>query len=236
MKVGQGIETKRASWSFDGKVSRTFDEHVLKSVPLYEEGHELICHLSDFFLSGESTVYELGCSTGTLIHKLAEFQKHRSGINWIGIDSSKEMAASAREHCRGVAGIEIVCDDILNVDLQKSDMIVAYYTMQFVPENRRQELFNRIYESLNWGGAFLLFEKVGAPDARFQEMMGTLYREFKSRNGFSADEILNKELSLKGVLRPFSTEGNHGLLQRAGFVDFMTVMKYVCFEGFLAIK
>jgi len=26
------------------------------------------------------------------------------------------------------------------------------------------------------------------------------------------------------------------LLKRAGFSDIMTIMKYVCFEGFLAIK
>jgi tRNA (cmo5U34)-methyltransferase len=41
---------------------------------------------------------------------------------------------------------------------------------------------------------------------------------------------------LKGVLEPFSTQGNTDLLRRAGFVDLMTVMKYVCFEGYLAIK
>jgi tRNA (cmo5U34)-methyltransferase len=26
------------------------------------------------------------------------------------------------------------------------------------------------------------------------------------------------------------------MLKRAGFVDVMSIMKYVCFEGFLAIK
>ena len=47
---------------------------------------------------------------------------------------------------------------------------------------------------------------------------------------------LAKARSLKGVLEPFSREGNLGLMQRAGFVDIMSVFKYVCFEGFLAIK
>ena len=49
-------------------------------------------------------------------------------------------------------------------------------------------------------------------------------------------EIINKSRSLKGVLEPFSTEGNLGLLRRAGFQDIMTVFKYVPFEGFLVIK
>ena len=38
------------------------------------------------------------------------------------------------------------------------------------------------------------------------------------------------------MLEPFSTNGNIEMLQRAGFKDIMSVMKWVCFEGFLAIK
>jgi tRNA (cmo5U34)-methyltransferase len=113
---------------------------------------------------------------------------------------------------------------------------VSYYTVQFVHPRQRQELIDRIYERLNWGGAFLLFEKVRGPDARFQDIFVSLYNDFKAANGFSSDEILNKTSSLKGVLEPFSTEGNLGLLRRAGFTDIATVMKYICFEGFLAIK
>ena len=66
--------------------------------------------------------------------------------------------------------------------------------------------------------------------------MTTIYAETKLERGFSAEEIINKTLSLKGVLEPFSTQGNMDLLRRAGFEDIMTVMKNVCFEGFLAIK
>lgn len=36
--------------------------------------------------------------------------------------------------------------------------------------------------------------------------------------------------------KPFSPQGNIDLLKRAGFVDILTVMKYLCFEGFLSIK
>jgi tRNA (cmo5U34)-methyltransferase len=54
--------------------------------------------------------------------------------------------------------------------------------------------------------------------------------------GFDVTEVLNKQRSLKGVLEPFSTQGNLDLFKRARFVDIMTILKYVCFEGFLAIK
>ncbi len=48
--------------------------------------------------------------------------------------------------------------------------------------------------------------------------------------------MVNKTRSLKGVLEPFSTRGNVELMERAGFVDIMTISKWVSFEGFLAIK
>jgi tRNA (cmo5U34)-methyltransferase len=41
---------------------------------------------------------------------------------------------------------------------------------------------------------------------------------------------------LKGVLEPFSTQGKLDMLKRAGFENMTSIMKYICFEGFIAIK
>jgi tRNA (cmo5U34)-methyltransferase len=236
MSVGNGIEAANAQWSFAGDVPSTFVDHIRQSVPLYDEGHALICQLSDFFCAKNSTCYELGASTGELLRKLAQHQRGKPDIRWVGIDIEPAMIKAAREHCRDTPNIDLRCDDIRLFNYDQADLIVSYYCMQFVPVRDRQALFNRVYEALNWGGAFILFEKVRGPDARFQDILTSLYADFKAKNGFSADEILAKTRSLKGVLEPFSTEGNLGLLRRAGFVDILTVQKYVCFEGFLAIK
>ena len=67
-------------------------------------------------------------------------------------------------------------------------------------------------------------------------MLNQFYHEFKLDNGFSYEEVLNKTISLKGVLEPFSSYGNLGLLKRAGFKDIMTIMRWGCFEGIIAIK
>ena len=236
MKVGHDIETKRASWSFDGSVADTFVDHVRQSVPMYDAGHDLVCSISDYFVRDDSTCYEIGTSTGELLRKLATHHPRKPQVSWIGIDPVEPMVEKARAHCADVPNIEIICDDAVTANYEKADLFVSYYCVQFVQPRHRQELMNRIYERLHWGGAFVLFEKVRGPDARFQDMSVALYNDFKAKNGFSADEILNKTTSLKGVLEPFSTEGNLGLLRRAGFTDIMSVMKWVCFEGFLAIK
>jgi len=236
MKVGHDIETGRASWSFDGGVAETFVDHVRQSVPMYDAGHELVCSVSDYFVRDDSTCYEIGTSTGQLLRKLAEHHARKPGARFVGIDAVEPMVEKARIHCAGLPNVEVVLDDVLTFGFDKADLFVSYYCVQFVQPRHRQDLISRLYERLHWGGALLMFEKVRGPDARFQDMAVALYNDFKARNGFTADEILNKTSSLKGVLEPFSTEGNLGLLRRAGFTDIMTVMKWVSFEGFLAIK
>ncbi|KPM33417.1 Type 12 methyltransferase [Croceitalea dokdonensis DOKDO 023] len=235
MKTGDKISTLNANWSFSGDVPKNFDNHVSKSVPLYVEGHDLICRLSDFFISDKSKCYEIGSSTGELTKKIALHNNHKE-IKVTGIEPIHEMVEVASQKCKENSNISFLTEDILNVELEKSDLIVSYYTIQFIKPRVRQLVFNKIYESLNWGGAFILFEKVRACDARFQDIMTALYTDYKLEQGYNEKEILSKTRSLKGVLEPFSTQGNLDLLKRAGFVDITSVMKYVSFEGFLAIK
>lgn len=234
-KVGDIIDAENASWHFGGKVSRHFDQHARRSIPYYESSHALTFSLSDFFLGDGTVVYDLGCATGTLLDGLAK-RHHDKSVRFIGIDAETDMTAVARQRNAGDSRIEILHADIVDFEFAPCDLIVANYTMQFVAPRWRQLLLDRLYRALNWGGALILFEKVRAPDARFQDMMTAIYNDYKLEQGYSGDEILAKARSLKGVLEPFSREGNLGLLQRAGFVDIMSVFKYVCFEGFLAIK
>ena len=49
--TGNGIEFEKGQWSFTGNVAKKFDEHVNLSIPLYNEGHDLIVSLSHFFLN-----------------------------------------------------------------------------------------------------------------------------------------------------------------------------------------
>jgi tRNA (cmo5U34)-methyltransferase len=233
--VGDDIDAGNAAWSFGGAVAEHFDEHVSRSVPLYREGHELIAQVSDFFLSAGSLCYDLGCSTGQLLLTLGDRSRNKP-VRFVGIDIEEGMVRVARRKCAQHPNIEFLNEDILDVELEAADMVVAYYTLQFIKPRSRQILFDRVYRALNWGGAFLCFEKVRAPDARFQDITTALYVDYKLGQGYDSAEVTEKTRSLKGVLEPFSTEGNLGLLRRAGFVDVMTIFMYVCFEGFLAIK
>lgn len=236
MKVGNDIEAHNADWNFGGSIPEAFAEHVRASIPFYDEGHDLVCQVSDFFCGKESVCYDIGASTGELLRKLSLQHARKPAIQWVGLDCEPAMVAKAQDTCSGLTNVTLVHDDVRQFAFERADLVVAYYTLQFIPPRDRQAVFDKIYHALHWGGAFILFEKVRGPDARFQDMLTSLYTDFKVRNGLTADEIVAKSRSLKGVLEPFSSDGNRGLLTRAGFVDIMPVFRYLSFEGIVAIK
>ena len=235
--AGDNTEIEDSNWEFSGETVINFDDHVKKSVPFYEEGHQLTCSLSKFFVKDNSIVYEIGCSTGRLSTKLSESNKNKTGVRFIGLDIEKDMVDFANKQLEKTqSNVSFENVNIVSAELEKSDLIVCYYTIQFISPSDRQEVIDKLYQSLNWGGALIMFEKVRAPDARFQDIINTLYLNYKLDQGYTGDNIVSKMMSLKGVLEPFSTQGNIDLLKRAGFSDIVSIQKYLSFEGFLGIK
>tara|TARA_B100001248_G_C27353426_1_gene442547 strand:+ start:245 stop:958 length:714 start_codon:yes stop_codon:yes gene_type:complete len=232
--VGEGISYSNSEWNFHKIDPKAFDDHLKKSVPFYSEGHELILRLSDFFLPDKSTCYELGCSNGNLINSIANKHANRN-VEFIGIDNSKKLIDEANSRKKN-KNLKFNYADLNAIKLKKSDLILSYYTIQFIQPRYRQDLIQKIYNSLNWGGCFIMFEKIRANDARFQDIWTSVYNDFKTEKGYSDKEINNKSRSLRGVLEPFSINGNLDMLRRSGFVDIEQVMTYIPFSGFLAIK
>ena len=232
--VGDNLYSKNANWKFNSAVASVFDKHVSKSVPLYNEAHSIICKMSDFFVKDNSTLIDIGSSTGTLIKKLNQRHSHKK-IKIIGVEPEKSMIVKAKQKIK-TNNVKFVNSTLEKFKFPKSDFISSIYTIQFISPSRRQTVYDKIYKNLNWGGSFFLFEKVRGPDARFQDILTATYNDYKLDQGYSHYEIAKKTISLKGVLEPFSSKANIDYLKRAGFKDIIIIFKYICFEGILTIK
>ncbi len=233
--AGDNILTDHSSWSFSGDTYKNFDTHILKSVPLYDWSHYVGLKISDFFLSDGANMVDLGSSTGTFIKKLAIKNKNKK-IRYTGYDTVENMVKSSKKNCKNIKNVNFIKLDFSKKNIIKNNFTTSFYTLQFIHPSKRLDVLKKIFKSLEWGGGFLIFEKVRAPDARFQDMMTTIYHDFKLENGFNSEEILMKSFSLKGILEPFSSSANINLIKKSGFKDVMTVFKFINFEGILAIK
>ena len=208
-----------------------------RSIPGYHEGHRLIEELSDFFIKKNSIIYDLGCSTGNLTHKIAARHADQK-VKVIGVERERSLLQAARLNVENSPepNLEYRKEDIIELELEPANLVIAYYTLQFLSLKNRKNILKRIWRCLNPGGAFLLFEKVREPNSRLQELTMLMYNDFKLQNGYSGDEIIAKSRSLKGVLEPLSSRENLKFLKDSGFRETGRIFKRLCFEGFIAIK
>jgi tRNA (cmo5U34)-methyltransferase len=62
------------------------------------------------------------------------------------------------------------------------------------------------------------------------------YYDFKSRNGYSEEEILRKREALENVLVPYRVDENFEMFRRNGFKITETFFQWYNFAGFLCVK
>ncbi len=231
--AGDGIEALPGAWSFGGQTPLAFDEHAVRSIPWYAAGHELVVDLADHLVPARGRCYELGCSTGTLTAGLAARLQSRSA-EVIGIDAEPGMIELAQRRCADLEFVRFETARVEELELEPADLVVSYYTLQFVSRRQRPPVVEGIQRALQPAGTLILFEKVVAPSARSQEIATSIYHDWKRRQGLSDGEIAAKARSLRGVLEPQTSDENDAMLLRAGFSEPVRVFRWSTWEGLIA--
>jgi len=224
-----------SKWTFRGNISNLFDNHISKSIPLYHQNFWVSLELSDYFLKDDSIVYDLGSSTGTFLKALQRRNKERKKIKYFGIDIVPEMTKYSKKNNIG-KNIKFINKDINKFKFKKSDMIFSYYTLQFIDQKFRKKILKNIYDSLNWGGAFIIAEKIIAANSKNQNKINEIYLQWKVFQGFSHKDVSLKAKSLRGVLDPNSSTTNIKMLKEIGFKNIEIISQYLNFQTILATK
>ncbi len=79
---------KTVKFEFNESVARVFDNMLERSVPFYRECQDMVVELVKGHVQPGTAVYDLGCSTGTLIKYLAQAIPKKSKVRFVGIDNS----------------------------------------------------------------------------------------------------------------------------------------------------
>jgi tRNA (cmo5U34)-methyltransferase len=227
------------SFEFNDAVASVFDDMVERSIPFYSEIHRIIIDLVNRYLPNNSTIYDLGCSTGTTIALIEKaLIKAEADGEFIGIDNSNSMIKRSEEKLNNhkVRNFTMICDDIENVELKPSDMIIMNYTLQFIAVEKRKNLLKKIFTALKPGGLFIFSEKIISSNTTVNLLLTDLYYDFKRRNGYSELEISQKREALENVLIPFSTEDQLSHLREAGFNNADVLFRWYNFASFLGVK
>lgn len=221
------------SWSFDENVTKIFDEHVRQSIPSYEMLQDLICGIAQFFIVENGVVIDVGCSTGETIKRLKEFTPKT--FRAFGLDTSQSMLEKAKEKLSTTEDVYLFDEDISKVALPKADVIISCLTNPFISVDERKKHMKRLVTKLKKGGALIIVEKTYAKHSMHQDIFTQLHHDFKEQQGFSTQEIRNKDKSLRGVFRVSQVEENKRFLERKGMLveEFFRCLHFV---GYVGIK
>jgi len=222
-------------FEFDEEVASVFDDMLNRSVPFYKEMLNLSVKFALLYSKENSSILDLGCSTATTLIEIAK--KSSKKLNLIGVDNSQAMIELANKKIKAYnLNIKLQLADILEFDFKKNDVIISNYTLQFIRPINRQNLVNKIYDSLNKDGIFLFSEKIITNDKKLNKEFIDIYYEFKKSQGYSEFEIAKKREALENVLIPYSVEENIKMAKLAGFKEVEILFKWINFALFIAKK
>lgn len=87
---------------FNSNVAEVFDDMLERSVPLYRECQNLTVNWCKRLATPDKHIYDLGCSTGSLLLLLAKATSTIPRVRLIGVDNSEAMINKAQSKLSGL--------------------------------------------------------------------------------------------------------------------------------------
>lgn len=235
---------KVGDFTFDQQVVDVFPDMISRSVPGYGSILSMIAELAESYASPGSNIYDLGCSLGAATRLIrprvpADCVIHAvdsspAMIQRLRADLSDEASGDSSDH--GLCEVCVCEGDLSEAPMQNASFVVLNFTLQFVPADRRQNVIQRICDSMLPGGALVLSEKICFTDEAEQNAMTHLHHEFKRANGYSELEISQKRTALENTMIPETLSVHRARLHAAGFGTVAKWFQCFNFASMLAIK
>ncbi len=236
-KLGSSISSIEGTWKFDNNVAKVFDKHVNQSIPHYHEIQNYIASLSEWFMKDNTTIHDLGCSTGETIKKIINLNV-TNNYKIIGYDTSRKMLDLAKKKLSNKKkNIQFKCVDVLKIKkFGKSNLFISILLFPFLNYNERKKIFKKIYNSLETGGAFICVEKIRSNSSDFEDIFNQIYFDFKLKKNLTEKEILKKAKSLRSSMNLYTEKKTLQLVKESKFKNCEVFFKCFNFLGYIAIK
>lgn len=236
-----GVPAPRGRWEFNEAVAAKFDEHVRASVPDYEAIQLTAAALAEFYAPDGGTVHDYGCSTGQTLGLIAgTAEKAGKRLRLTGWDASEPMIAKAKATRAPGIGFNVGrIPEVLDTNHAaglRMNFGCFLYTLQFLTAENRARALRAAYETLEDGGALFVVEKVFGGSPWAHDLTSQLYAEMKLNNGLTAEQVIAKTRSLRGVMHPLTVAENERAFERAGFDRHELIYRRLSFAGWIVQK
>ena len=215
-----------------------FDEHIEKSIRGYSNLLEDVISLSRYFVEDDTTVVDIGCSTGKLTKAMIDYNKdHSNNADWIGVEIADGFIEDLKKRKKELDShnVEFLMEDIRDYQFKNCSLVTSIFTLQFMPKIDRESLVKKIYDGLRSGGAYIFAEKTICENALVQDMITFNYYDYK-RKSFSTEDIMDKERTLRHMMKPNTWKEIEEMILKAGFSVVQPFWRNHAFVGALGVK
>jgi tRNA (cmo5U34)-methyltransferase len=224
----------RKDFSF-GDHAMKFDSHIRSSIPGYTALVRDCVGLSPRYVQRGTVVIDVGCSTGHVLTSIRKVnQTARPDVEYVGIDCEPNF--SLYWDRRGAKNLRCEVADARTYPFRNASFVSGLFMVQFVRPVDKLPLLSRIYDGLVEGGALIIAEKTLAESARLQDALTFPYYDYKRSRGFSPEDILDKERSLRGQMTLWTEAELKAALIQVGFREINPIWRSLMFVGMLALK
>ena len=207
------------NWTFETEeVANGFDRHVREQLPWYDLATDALKHVARHYIPENGIVYDIGASTGNIGRALAPVIQARNA-RLIGIEPSEEMCKIYD------APGSVICSKAEDFNFEAFDLAVLFLCLMFVEPRKRILLMNTLRHHCRPGGAIIVFDKLEPSSGYISTILYRLTLAGKKAANVSAEEIIEKELSLSGVQRPITEEQLGG--------SFVNWFRFGDFSGYI---
>jgi tRNA (cmo5U34)-methyltransferase len=187
----------------ENMVGENFNNHVKEQLPFYEMVTDAVTMIVRNYLPENGLIYDIGASTGNITSNIASFAISRNA-KVESIERSEDMAKTWRGH----GMIHVV--NATKFEYKNFDVCVCFLVLMFMSIEERENLLLNLTNKLKKGGVIIVVDKLLVEGGYFGTVLRRLTLDWKLKNGATAKEIINKELSLSGVQRPMTKEEVNG--------------------------
>ena len=218
-----------------------FDEHIDKSIRGYQDLLSDIVSLSRYFVEKETNVYDIGCSTGKLTEAMLKKNQDIEDVHYYGIEVADGFVGDMKSREIKLTSdyswnkIKFLHEDVRDSMISNASLITSVFTLQFMSMRDRLPMIKKVYNGLNEGGAFIFAEKTICENAKFQEMITFNFYDYK-RKFFDTKDIMDKEQTLRNIMKPNTWKQIEKYIYDAGFKDVQPFWRNHMFVGAIAVK
>ena len=218
-----------------------FDEHIDKSIRGYQDLLSDIVSLSRYFVEKETNVYDIGCSTGKLTEAMLKKNQDIEDVYYYGIEVADGFVGDMKSREIKLNSdyswnkIKFLHEDVRDSMISNASLITSVFTLQFMSMRDRLPMIKKVYNGLNEGGAFIFAEKTICENAKFQEMITFNFYDYK-RKFFDTKDIMDKEQTLRNIMKPNTWKQIEKYIYDAGFKDVQPFWRNHMFVGAIAVK